>query len=106
VLRALTRDEAAATALRTELTEARGADTRYDAALTGLERRLSSDLEPSSARRLASELALLLQASLLLRTAPGVISDVFCATRLGPQSAAVIGSGVSRQQADAVLAVR
>lgn len=106
VLRALAHDEAATAALRTELTAARGADARYDAALTALERRLSVDQEPAAARRMAGELALLLQASLLIRTAPGVLSDVFCATRLGPQPAGVLGSGVSRQQVDAVLAVR
>lgn len=106
VLRALARDEAATTALRAELTEARGSNAHYDAALTGLERRLSAGPEPSEARRVAGELALLLQASLLLRTAPGVISDVFCATRLGPQQPCVIGSGLGRQQVDAVLAVR
>jgi putative acyl-CoA dehydrogenase len=62
--------------------------------------------EPAAARRLAGDLALLLQASLLLRTAPGVVADVFCATRLADQPYGVLGSGVSAQQADAVLALR
>ena len=106
VLRALARDEAATAALRTELAAARGTDARYDAMLVSLERRLSTTPEPTDARRLAGELALLLQASLLLRTAPGVIADVFCATRLGPQPSGLLGSGLTRQQADAVLAVR
>ncbi|MFT4164917.1 MAG: acyl-CoA dehydrogenase family protein [Microlunatus sp.] len=107
VLRALARDGGATAALRTELAVVRGVDARYDSALSALDRRLSSAIDPSGAREIASRIALLLQASLLLRTAPGVVSDVFCATRLDAQpTAAVLGSGLTRQQADAVLAVR
>ena len=107
VVRALTRDDAAAAALRTELAEVRGADARYDAALAALERRLDANIDPSAARQLASQAALLLQASVLLRTAPGVVSDVFCATRLSAQpTVTVLGAGLTRQQTDAVLAVR
>ncbi len=106
VLRALTRDEASADALRTELDAARGADTRYDEALDALTARLARAPEPAVARRIAGDVALLLQASLLLRTGPAVVADVFCASRLGGQPYGVIGSGVSAREADAILAVR
>lgn len=58
------------------------------------------------ARRIAVDLAVLLQASLLLRTAPGVVADAFCATRLGDQPYGVLGAHLTARQADAVLAVR
>jgi putative acyl-CoA dehydrogenase len=107
VLRALARDEAATQALRAELDQARGVDPRYDTAYTTLTARLAGGAsQPSTARRIAGDLAVLLQAGLLLRTAPGVVADVFCATRLGDQPYGVLGSGLTLQQADAVLALR
>ncbi|HEU5483486.1 MAG TPA: acyl-CoA dehydrogenase family protein [Microlunatus sp.] len=106
VLRALGRDPAAAPALLAELATARGIDDRYDTALVALERTLAAVPEPGAARRVAADLALLLQASLLLRTAPGVVADVFCATRLGEQPYGVLGSGLRGRQADSVLALR
>jgi hypothetical protein len=65
-----------------------------------------SRARPSQARRIAGDLALLLQASLLLRTAPGVVADVFCATRLGERPYGVVGSDLNARQADAILALR
>ena len=106
VLRALTRDEAARAELLTELERAQGVDPRYDAAFADLRRRLGRAAEPADARRIAGQLAVLLQASLLLRSAPGVVADVFCATRLGDQPYGVFGSALSARQADAVLALR
>lgn len=46
------------------------------------------------------------QTSLLLRTAPGVVADVFCATRPTGQPYGVLGTGLSARQADAILALR
>lgn len=106
VLRALSRDGAAGAALRDELETACGVDPRYDAALSAVQARLDAGVEPIRARAVAGELAVLLQASLLLRTAPGVIADVFCATRLGSQPYGVLGAGLSTRQTDAVLALR
>ena len=82
VLRTLGRDPEAAEALRTELDLARGADRRYDRHLD----RVAGSLrhaEPWGARRLAEQLALALQASLLLRHAPHPVADAFCDSRLG-----------------------
>jgi putative acyl-CoA dehydrogenase len=39
----------------------------------------------SDARRLAEEMALVLQGALLVRFAPGAVADAFCASRLGGQ---------------------
>ena len=84
VLRALTREPQAWPALRQELQLAAGADQRYDRHLKGLDQRLGQrqGLEPQ-ARRLAEDLALALQASLLIRYAPPAVADAFCASRLG-----------------------
>jgi putative acyl-CoA dehydrogenase len=84
VLRAMTREPDCVPALLGELRAARGADARLDAAVAELESWLArpGELEPA-ARRLVERLALALQASLLLRSAPAPVADAFCATRLG-----------------------
>jgi putative acyl-CoA dehydrogenase len=82
VLRALSREPGTAEALFSEFALARGADARLDAAVTRLRNRLSEASE-TTARRLVEEMALTLQASLLVRYAPPAVADAFCATRLG-----------------------
>ncbi|MFD7130695.1 acyl-CoA dehydrogenase family protein [Streptomyces sp. NPDC059894] len=82
VLRALTREPATAEALFDELALARGADARLDAAVTRLRSRLGEATQ-AGARRLVEQMALVLQASLLVRHAPAAVADAFCATRLG-----------------------
>jgi putative acyl-CoA dehydrogenase len=44
------------------------------------------------ARRIAGQLALCLQASLLLRHAPAAVADAFCASRLDGDWGAVLGT--------------
>lgn len=82
VLRALSREPGTAEALFSEFALARGADARLDAAVTRLRNRLS-EASQTTARRLVEEMALTLQASLLVRYAPPTVADAFCATRLG-----------------------
>jgi len=84
VLRAMAREPDCVPALLAELRAARGGDRRLDAATARLEDWLTrpGDLEPA-ARRLVEQLALALQASLLVRSAPAAVADAFCATRLG-----------------------
>ena len=88
VLRALAREPAAADALITELTAARGADARLDRAVTRLGAALAAVASDphqaqAQARRLVELMALTLQGSLLVRYAPPGVADAFCATRLG-----------------------
>ncbi len=88
VLRALSREPAAASAFLAECELAAGADARLDAHLLGVRDRLAAlTSEPAvaqwSARRLVEDMALALQASLLLRHAPAAVSEGFCAGRLG-----------------------
>jgi len=81
VLRALRREPGTAQAFFDELALAQGADARLDAAVTRLEGLLVNGSE-TGARRLVEQMALTLQASLLVRHAPPAVADAFCATRL------------------------
>ena len=93
VLRALGSGSSALAAVSAELDLARGADPRYDAAVQRLTAELAdTDQLPLRARRIAGQLALCLQASLLLRHAPAAVADAFCATRLGGDWGAVLGT--------------
>src|SRR4051794_25691681 len=93
LVRALGAGSSALMAVTAELEAARGADALYDAAL----KRLSAELGdpgqlPMRARRIAGQLALCLQASLLLRHAPAMVADAFCAPRLAGDWGAVLGT--------------
>ncbi|MGY1662589.1 acyl-CoA dehydrogenase family protein [Geodermatophilus sp. SYSU D00705] len=93
VLRALGRSSESLAAVRAELDLARGADRRLDAAVARLAVELT-DAEglPVRARRVAGQLALCLQGSLLVRYAPAAVADAFCATRLGGDWSPVLGT--------------
>jgi putative acyl-CoA dehydrogenase len=88
VLRAIAREPDSAEALADELETQRGADPVLDAQL-GRALSLLSDAarEPEEAqawaRRLAEELALALQAALLVGHAPSSVAEAFIAARLG-----------------------
>jgi putative acyl-CoA dehydrogenase len=84
VVRALSKEPTTGEALMAELTLASGADHHLDAAVSRLSSELS-DLDgiEGRARRLVEQMALALQASLLVRHAPSPVADAFCATRLG-----------------------
>ncbi len=83
VLRAIAREPESLPALVGELHQARGANAAYDRSLATLESALRDPVEAESrARALTESMALLLQASLLLRHAPSFVSDAFCASRL------------------------
>ncbi|WP_433505960.1 acyl-CoA dehydrogenase family protein [Pseudonocardia halophobica] len=83
LLRALARSPESADAVLDEIALAAGVDARFDRAVDQL-RSEFRDPEPRRARRLAELLALCLQGSLLLRTAPAEVADAFLAGRLQP----------------------
>jgi putative acyl-CoA dehydrogenase len=88
VLRALNREPAAASAFLAECELAAGADPRFDAHMIGVREGLAAlaDDPPTAqwgARRVVQDMALALQASLLLRHSPPAVSDGFCGGRLG-----------------------
>jgi putative acyl-CoA dehydrogenase len=93
VLRALGAGSSSLAAVTAELDAAQGADARYDAAVHRLATELGDREQlPLRARRIAGQLALCLQASLLLQYAPAAVADAFCATRLGGDWGAVLGT--------------
>ncbi len=83
VLRAIHREPESLAAFLAELEDARGADRRYDQMLGRLKDRMTDqeDLE-FRARRLVEDMAIALQAALLLKHAPKAVADAFCASRL------------------------
>jgi putative acyl-CoA dehydrogenase len=83
VLRSMAREPAAVPALIAELRAARGADPRLDAAIEATADGLA-DLarHEGQARRLVERLAVLLQASLLVRHAPPALADAYVASRV------------------------
>jgi putative acyl-CoA dehydrogenase len=83
VLRATVKEPEGLPALMAECELARGGNPRLDIHLNNL-RSLKLPAEPQfEARRLVEDLALALQASLLVRHAPAEVADAFCAGRLG-----------------------
>jgi putative acyl-CoA dehydrogenase len=93
VLRAMGRSSDTLAAVSAEIELARGADGRFDDAVKRLHAELGDpDQLPFRARRIAGLLALCLQGSLLLRYSPAPVADAFCATRLGGDWGAVLGT--------------
>ncbi|MFF4158599.1 acyl-CoA dehydrogenase family protein [Streptomyces sp. NPDC001678] len=87
VLRALTREPASLDAYFAEVGLAAGADARLDAATARLRALLGELSDPHRAqllaRRVAEQLTLVLQGSLLVRHSTPAVADAFCASRLG-----------------------
>jgi putative acyl-CoA dehydrogenase len=92
VLRALSREPEALNAWIVEVGRARGEDERLDRAVDRVLETLAdtSDLE-LRARRLAGEMAAVLQGALLVQHAPPAVADAFCATRLGNEYGGTFG---------------
>jgi putative acyl-CoA dehydrogenase len=102
VLRAMFKEPEGLPAFRAECELARGADARLDAQLDRLANAGSADPE-FEARRIVSELALTLQASLLVRHAPPAVADAFCASRLAEHGGRVFGTLPAGVDAPAIV---
>jgi putative acyl-CoA dehydrogenase len=92
VLRALARWPESADAVLAEIGLAAGGDRRLDQAAGRLRGALAGaaaggDAAQYLGRRLAGQVALTLQAALLVRHGPAAVSDAFCASRLDPGAA-------------------
>ena len=81
LLRALKKADGGA-ALAHELAPARGAHRALDALVSGLPARVEEMATEMEARRLCQDVALALQAALLLQTAPSAVFAAFCDSRL------------------------
>jgi len=93
VLRAIAREPAALDAYWEEVNLAAGADPRLDEGIATL-RTDCDDLEQIEvrARRLVERLAIVFQASLLVRHAPAPVADAFCASRLAGDTSHAFGA--------------
>jgi putative acyl-CoA dehydrogenase len=91
VLRTLRREPAAHEAFAAEIEAATGANAALDTAWRKLAPRLGAPTAEAQARRLAEDMALVLQGALLVRLAPAAVSDAFCATRLGDEGGRSFG---------------
>jgi putative acyl-CoA dehydrogenase len=106
VLRAMVKDPAGFPAFMAECELAAGGDARLDAHLARVTQSVRSlfACQPGAspeqrlhdsqfqARRMVEDLALALEASLLVRHAPPAVADAFCAARLGGQAGRAYGT--------------
>jgi putative acyl-CoA dehydrogenase len=109
VLRALTREPDSYEAFDAEVGAAAGASATFDAHLAATRRLVrevataETDAASRQARRLVADLALSLQASLLIRNAPAAVSDAFVESRLGPDRAHLYGELDAVADLDGIL---
>ena len=82
LLRGLRKGDAVA-ALAKELAPARGQHAALDRLTDALPARIEAMASETEARRLAQDVALSVQAALLVQTAPPAVAGAFCASRLG-----------------------
>jgi putative acyl-CoA dehydrogenase len=103
VLRATVREPEGLPAFLAECELARGGNRLLDAHLDRLRNAAAPEGDPQfGARRMVEELAVALQASLLVRHAPASVADAFCAGRLG-EGGRVFGTLPSGVDAAAVV---
>jgi putative acyl-CoA dehydrogenase len=106
VLRAMDRESHTLHAVMGEIRLGLGADPRFDRCVHELEDRIGSlAKEERSARWLVGRLAVLLEASLVLRHGAPALADAFCATRLPPNEAGTFGAFPPEIDVDAVLSL-
>ncbi len=103
LLRALRKSDVAA-ALALECAPARGAHGALDRLLAALPTRIERMDTEIEARRLAQDIALVLQASLLVPSAPEFVSSAFCESRLGGNWGHVFGTLGAGTDMDAIVA--
>ncbi|GHF22811.1 acyl-CoA dehydrogenase family protein [Streptomyces morookaense] len=108
VLRVLQKEPAALDAWFAEVGAAAGADARLDAAAARVGTLLGELSDPARAqllaRRLAEQLALVLQGSLLVRHGDPAVADAFCASRLGGDWGNAFGTLPAGADLGAILA--
>jgi putative acyl-CoA dehydrogenase len=102
LLRALRKGDAGA-ALAAELAPARGQHAALDRLADALPLRIEQLQDESEARRLAEDVALAVQAALLVQHAPTAVSSAFCASRIGGDWGRTYGSLSAGTDFEAIL---
>ena len=106
VLRSIERAPGALEALLEECGLAQGGDPRLDRALMRLKDDLRQPAEPQlRARRTVASLAMVLQASLLVRFGPPAAADAYCASRLESDWTGTFGTLRSGADFDTIIAL-
>jgi putative acyl-CoA dehydrogenase len=93
-----------AEALAAELATARGANATFDRVADALPARIDAAVDEIEARRLALDVALAVQASLLRRHAPEFVFDAFCRSRLAGNWGQAFGTLPAATAFDALIA--
>jgi putative acyl-CoA dehydrogenase len=93
-----------AEALAAELATAQGANAACDRFVAQLPGRIDAVADEADGRRLAQDIALAVQASLLHRHAPDFVFAAFCASRLGGDWGHAFGTLASNVAFDAIVA--
>ncbi len=103
LLRALRKADAVA-ALAQELLPAQGAHPALDRLAAGLPSRVNDMATELEARRLAQDVALALQAALLLQTAPAAVFGAFCDSRIAGNWGQAFGTLAANTDFDSIIA--
>jgi putative acyl-CoA dehydrogenase len=92
VLRVAAKSQETVAAFMAEVRAAKGANKHLDQGIDRIEAELRRPEEHEArARRIVEQMAVTLQASLLIRHSPNAMADAFCATRLDADGGAVYG---------------
>jgi putative acyl-CoA dehydrogenase len=102
LLRGLRKGDAVA-ALTKELAPARGQHAALDRLADALPARIEAMASEAEARRLAQDVALAVQAALLVQTAPTAIAGAFCASRLGGDWGNAFGTLAAGTDFDSII---
>jgi len=103
VLRAMRREPESVAAFSCEIEKARGANNLLDAAITRINDEFAQPTAEAGARRLVEQMALVLQAAVLVQRAPEAIADAFCATRLAERPGMAYGAPAAELNENAIL---
>jgi putative acyl-CoA dehydrogenase len=104
VLRAIDRESDSLPALMGEIKLALGGHALFDRSVADLEARLGSlATREAAARWIVEKLAILLQASLLVRFGAPPLADAFCASRLAPDGGWTFGALPPQVDIDSIL---
>jgi putative acyl-CoA dehydrogenase len=103
LLRALRKGDGAA-ALAQELAPAKGAHAALDRLIAALPTRVEEMATEMEARRLAQDVALVVQATLLHQSAPPSVFSAFCESRLAGDWGQAFGTLSATTDFDAIIA--
>ena len=103
VLRAMMKEPDSVAAFINELEAAHGENHALDQATDALKNRLVQPPSEHEARHMVEQMAVALQASILVRQGPAAIADAYCATRLAAYPGFVYGGSGAEMDVDAIL---